>query len=159
MMLELKPFRQKQGRCGPACLKMVTGYYGVKKSEKELAKLCGCTPSRGVEARVLVNTARKLGLEGFIKDFSGMKDIKYYVHQKEIPVIVDWFSHDEGHYSVVVDIDKENIYIQDPGLGYLRAMKIKKFKRVWFDFSGDFLKSKDDIVLRRIIVIYKKGTL
>lgn len=158
-MLELKPFRQKPGRCGPACLKMVTCYYGIKKSEKELVKLCGCKPSKGVGAKGLINAAKKLGLEGFIKDFSEIKDIKYYVHQKEIPVIVDWFSHDEGHYSVVADIDKENIYIQDPGLGYLRAMKIKQFKRVWFDFSGGFLKSKDDIILRRIIVIYKKGYL
>lgn len=158
-MLEVKPFRQKPGYCGPACLKMVAYFYGIKKREKALVKLCGCTPSKGISAEGLVKVAKEIGLEGFVQDFSEIKDLEHYVHKKNIPVIVDWFSDDEGHYSVVVDIDKENIYLQDPSLGYLRAMKIKKFKRVWFDFPGDFLKSKDDMILRRMVVIYKEGAL
>ena len=76
--------------------------------------------------------------------------------QKKIPVIVDWFSTDEGHYSSVVDINQENIYLQDSELRGIRTMKIKTFRRVWFDFSGDVLHSKDEIIIRRMIVIDKK---
>lgn len=154
-MLQIKPFRQRTGFCGPASLKLILEYFSIKKTEKEIASLCGYKKSKGVEAKRILKAAKKMGLKGFIKDCSEIKDIRKYVLKKKVPVIVDWFSTDEGHYSVVVDIDKENIYLQDPELGRPRAMRIGEFKRVWFDFPGDFLKSKDEIVIRRLIVLYR----
>lgn len=154
-MLQIKPFRQRIGFCGPVSLKLILDYFGIKKTEKEIANLCGYKKSKGVEAKNILRAAKKLGLDGFIKDLSVIKDVREYVLKKKIPVIVDWFSTDEGHYSVVVDIDKDNIYLQDPELGHPRAMRIDDFKRVWFDFPGDFLCSKNDIVIRRMIVLYK----
>lgn len=155
-MLNVKPFRQSPAYCGPACLKMVLEYYGIKKNEKELAKLSGATPQEGIDAKGLVKAAKALGFKAFFKDFSEIKDIRSYVLEKKIPVIVDWFSADDGHYSVTVDIDKDNIYLQDPELGAIRKMDLETFKRVWFDFSGNFLKSKDQIVIRRMIVVYNQ---
>jgi len=154
-MLSVKPYRQKPELCGPASLKMVFQYYGIEKTEDELANLAGYIPSKGVNADGLINAAKELGLNAFYKDFSEIKDLKEHVVGKKIPVIVDWFSLDDGHYSVVVDMDDKNIYIQDPELGSLRTMELDTFKRVWFDFDGDYLKSKDDIIIRRMIVISK----
>ena len=154
-ILDVKPFRQSSGLCGPACLKIVLDYYGIKKSEKEVANLSGSTHTKGVGAEGLLKAAKALGLKAFYKDFSEIKDLKDYVLVKKIPVIVDWFSTNDGHYSVVVGIDDENIYMQDPELGKLRTMDLETFKRVWFDYSGNFLHSKDQIIIRRIIVIYK----
>lgn len=154
-MLKVKSFRQKAGFCGPASLKMILDYFDVKKSEKKLAKLSGCTKTKSVEAKNLLKAAKNLGFKGFIKDFSEIKDIKEYVLKKKIPVIVNWFSHDEGHYSVVVGIDKGNTYLQDPEIGRIRKIDIKTFKRIWFDFPGKFLRSKNDIIIRRLIVIYR----
>ena len=154
-MLKVKRFRQNTGFCGPASLKMVLDYFGVRKSEKELARFSGCTKTKGAEAGNLLKAAKKLGLKGFIKDFSDIKDIKKYVLQKKIPPIVDWFSTDEGHYSVVVDVDNKNIYLQDPELGKVRKLELKTFKKVWFDFPGKFLRTKEKIIIRRLIIIYK----
>lgn len=154
-MLKIKPFRQKPGFCGPAALKMVLDYYGISKSEKELAALSGATPTKGVGVQGLLKAAKKFGLRGLVKDFSEIRDIRGYVLKKKIPVIVDWWSVDEGHYSVVVDINKENIYLQDPEWGRVRAMKIQTFKRVWFDFPGDFLRSKIQLNIRRMLALYK----
>ena len=154
-MLNIKPFRQSSGFCGPACLKMILEHYGVKKSERELAKLSGATPNAGVGAEGLLKAAKALGLKGFFKDLSEVKDLKHYVINKKIPVIVDWFSSTDGHYSVVVDLNRKNIYLQDPEVANVQRLDIETFKRVWFDFSGDFLQSKDQIIIRRIIVIYK----
>ncbi|MEK7555496.1 MAG: cysteine peptidase family C39 domain-containing protein [Patescibacteria group bacterium] len=120
----------------------------------ELAKLSGCKKEKGVEAEGLLKAAKKLGFKGFIKDFSNIEDIKKFVIDKKIPVIVDWFSGDDGHYSVVVGIDNKNIYLQDPELGHLRIIKLADFKRVWFDFPGPFLRSKNDLIIRRILVVY-----
>lgn len=154
-MLNVKPFRQSSGYCGPACLKMVLEYYGIKKSESELAKLSGCTSHKGVGVEGLLKAAKALGFKSSFKDFSDIQDIRKYVIDKKIPVIVDWFSTDDGHYSVVVGIDKNNIYLQDPELGGLRTIDIPTFKRIWFDFISDFLRSKDDMIIRRMIAIYK----
>lgn len=151
-MLKVKPFRQRSGFCGPAALKMVLDYYGIEKSEKELARLSGCTRTKGTRGENLLKASKKLGLKGFIKDFSEINDIRKYLKEK-LPVIVDWFSTDEGHYSVVIGIDQKNVYLQDPELGHVRTMKIKTFKRVWFDFPNEFLKSKDELVIRRMIVL------
>lgn len=154
-MLNVKPFKQSSGFCGPASLKMVLDYYGIKKTEKELAKLAGAKKHTGVGAEGLIKAAKELGFKGFFKDFSDVEDLKHYVIDKKIPVIVDWFSSTDGHYSTVVNIDKNNIYLQDPELGNLRIIDIPTFKRIWFDFSGDLLQSKDQIIIRRMIVMYK----
>ena len=154
-MLKTKSFEQRQGYCGPASLKMVLSFYGLNKTEKELAKLSGASKSRGVGAEGILRAAKKLGFKGFKKDFSTLLEIRKFVINKKTPVIVDWFSKEDGHYSVVVDINKENIYLEDPELGRMRALKLSTFNRIWFDFPGSFLKSKKDIIIRRMIVIYK----
>jgi predicted double-glycine peptidase len=153
-MLNVKPYRQKAGYCGPASLKMVLGFYGVEKSEQELVKLTGCTKKKGTGAPAILKAARSLGFSGLIKDNCELSDISAFL-KIGIPVIIDWFSYDDGHYSVVVALDKNNIFLQDPELGHIQGMNIKTFKRVWFDFQGDFLKSKKDLIVRRMIVLYR----
>lgn len=134
---------------------MVLEYYGIKKSERELARLSGATVGRGVEGEGLLRAAKKLGLRGFIKDFASFSDIKRFVIQENIPVIVDWFSRDDGHYSVVVGIDGKNIYLQDPEWGKRVKMDLKIFYRVWFDFPGNYIRSPKDLIIRRLIAIYE----
>lgn len=158
-MLNIKPFKERTNYCGPASLKMVLDYYGIKKSENELARMMNCVESLGVEAGIMLQAAIKLGLEGYVKDDASFDDIRKLVLVDQIPAIVDWFSEDDGHYSVVVDIDEENIYLLDPEIGYIRAMRLDKFYRVWFDFPGDYIKSKDDLNIRRLIAIYKPSRL
>jgi hypothetical protein len=152
-MLNIAPFRQKPGYCGPASLKIVLGFFGVKITEKKMIEVTGCSKTRGIRAEGLVRAARKLGFHAKIKDFSDLKDIKEWVNKKKIPVIVDWFAFKGGHYSVVSGIDKENIYLEDPSLGHRRALKLTTFKRLWFDFPNDYLKSKSELIIRRMIVI------
>jgi predicted double-glycine peptidase len=134
---------------------MVLNYFGVNKSEKELAKLCNSSKERGTKSEDIVKAAKKFGFKSFIKDHCDFKDIRKYVLKQKIPIIVNWFSEYDGHYSVIVDIDSENIYLQDPEIGHLKAIELKHFKRVWFDFPTKFLKSKNELNIRRIIIIKK----
>ena len=39
-MLNITPFRQKPGFCGPASLKMVLDFWGVKITEKKIVVIC-----------------------------------------------------------------------------------------------------------------------
>lgn len=151
-MLNIKPHLQYAGLCGPACLAMVLDYFGVQKSDKELATLCKADPKVGTTAKQLVTGAKKIGFKAFFKDFSSLAEIKKYI-DKKIPVIVDWFSGDDGHYCVVAGVDNKFIYLQDPELNKINKIDLITFERIWFDFEGNKLKRKQDIFIRRLIVI------
>lgn len=153
-MLKIKPLRQTPGHCGPYSLKMVLDFYGIKKNIKELISLCKANSCQGTKVENILAVVKKFGLSAEIIDNAELKDIKKFTDEK-IPLIVDWFSEDDGHYSVAVGMDKKFIYLQDPEIAGIKKIDLKTFKRIWFDFSGDYLKSEKDLILRRMIVIKK----
>jgi predicted double-glycine peptidase len=153
-LLKVKPYEQKlSDMCGPAALKMVLDFFGLEKTERELIKACRASHKDGTEAENIVKAVEKYGMRGVIKNFADFDDIKKHLSQSR-PIIVNWFSKDDGHYSVVVGLDRQNIFLQDPEIGGIRKMKRQDFFRIWFDFPGLYLKDKDDLIVRRLIVIY-----
>ncbi len=163
-LLPVKSFRESFiGGCGPASLKMVLNYYGLEKSEEELFKMCGTNEKLGTSAENIKKAVEKLGFKVEIKNHSTFEDIQYWLGKK-VPVIVDWFTRGrtdcddsdiaDGHYSVVVGLDNEYIYLQDPELRNIRKLKKEDFMTVWFDFKGKYIKP-DELVIRQIIAIYK----
>jgi len=157
-MIKLKPFRQSPGLCGPASLKMVLDYYGVSVSEAEIARVSGASSKKGTSKEGLIKAAKHFGFQVFSKTESTLEDLRYFV-KRGIPVIVDWFSQDDGHYSVVVDIDKKNIILMDPELRKIlvfikkRKFSTETFFRIWFDFPGRFIKNPGDLILRLMLVL------
>ena len=161
-MLKIKPFRDtpNASMCGPASLKILLSYYGVNKTEKELAKMCGTKKDLGTSIQGIKKAAESLGFKVKIKNNSNFEDIKKWL-DKKIPIIVDWFTDGRtevmvsgGHYSVVCGLDNENIYLQDPELGKIRKMDKDDFMTVWFDFTGKNIK-RDEVIIRQIAAIYK----
>lgn len=154
-MIKVKLFRQTPGLCGPASLKMVLDFYGKEFSEKELARASGYCPEQGTNPQGILSAAKKLGFQGLLREKSSLDELEAIIN-KGIPVIVDWFWEDEGHYSVVVGFNKKNIILADPSLKRLRKMEKEKFLRVWFDFEPDFMKTEKDLILRMMIVVFPK---
>lgn len=164
-MLDIKPFQETLGKsmCGPASLKMIFDYYGFDKTEEEIAKMCDWNEKLGVSDKGIKKASEALGLKVEIKNESSFKDIKDYL-DKKVPVIVNWFTRGridygesevpDGHYSVVVDLDDEFIYLQDPEIGKLRKIKRDNFMKAWFDFEGENI-SKENLIMRQIIAINK----
>ncbi|MDD2696851.1 MAG: cysteine peptidase family C39 domain-containing protein, partial [Candidatus Pacebacteria bacterium] len=132
--------------------KMVLDYYGVSDSEAEIARLAGASKEKGVPAEGLIRAAKHFGFKAFSKKNSTFGDIRGFI-RKKMPVIVDWFMEDEGHYSVAVDIDKKSIVLIDPSLKGRRKVPLDKFLRIWFDFPGKFLRKREDLILRLILVV------
>lgn len=165
IMLEVKPFQEKlyYSYCGPATLKILFSYYGIDKTEKELAKISGWNKVLGIDDRGMKKAAEKLGFKVEIKNNSSYKDIQSWL-KKGVPVIVNWFTRGrsdypesetaDGHYSVVAGLDNKFIYLQDPEVGKMRKIKRYDFMRVWFDFKGDYIKP-NELIVRQIIVIHK----
>lgn len=164
-LLPVKPFQETlhQSMCGPASLKMVFNYYGYDKSEKDIAEMCGTTDDLGTDADGIQKAAQSIGLKAMIYDNSSLGDIQKWL-DKKVPVIVNWFTRGradyedsevaDGHYSVVVGLDDEFIYIQDPEVGKLRKIGRNDFMKVWFDFKGKYIDS-NELVVRQLIAIYK----
>ncbi|MCE9517384.1 C39 family peptidase [Candidatus Nomurabacteria bacterium] len=163
--LNLLPFQETlhADMCGPASLKIILSYYGIEKTESELAKLTNLIPGLGIDDVSIVKTAEELGFKTEIKNESSLKDIATWL-EKGVPVIVDWFTRGrsdysdsevaDGHYSVVCGLDDTHIYLQDPEIGSIRKIEHNDFMKVWFDFKGNVLKS-DELIIRQIIAIYK----
>jgi len=165
ILLDVKPFQEtlNADMCGPASVKIVLDYYGIEKSEDELAKLCRLKKGLGIDDKGIKTVAEKLSFKIKIKNNSSFKDIEKWL-SRDVPVIVDWFTRGrtdygdsstaDGHYSVVMGLDDDFIYLQDPELGAMRKIIRNDFMRVWFDFKGQYLKPKE-LIVRQIIAIYK----
>ena len=165
-MLDVKPFQETLGGgyCGPASLKIITDYYGITKTEEELAELCQKNPDLGTDDKSIKEAAEKLGLKVEIKNKSSFEDIQSWL-EKGIPVIVNWFTRGrydypeddvaDGHYSVAIGLDDENIYLQDPEVGRVRKIDREDFFRVWFDYSSEHIEKWEDMIIRQIIAVYK----
>src|SRR3989344_5528693 len=137
-LLKIKSFQETlhKGYCGPAVLKMILEFYGIRKSEKELAILAGTSLNAGTDEKKMQQVLRDFGLTTALKDNASLNDIKRYLN-KSTPVIVDWFTRGrkddsdsaiaDGHYSIAVGLDKQHIYLQDPEIGKLRKIKRKDF--------------------------------
>lgn len=164
-LLPIKPFQEtlRASMCGPASLKMVLSFYGIERSEKELAQLCKTDPDLGTTAENIKEAAESLSLTVEIKDNSTFEDIQAWLNKK-VPVIVNWFTRGrtdypesdvpDGHLAVVVGLGEEYIYLQDPEIGKLRKIARDDFMKVWFDFRGEYIKP-DELIIRQIIAIYK----
>jgi len=149
--------------CGPASLKIVLSYYGIEKSEKELYDLCGTDPDLGTNDQGIKRAAELCGMTVEIFNESSFEEIERWLVRK-VPVIVDWFTRGrtdytdsdvaDGHYSVVMGLDDDNIYLQDPETGGIRTLNREDFLRIWFDFSGKTIKP-DELILRQMIAVYR----
>ena len=166
IILDVEPFQETlhADMCGPAALKIVLAYYGVEKTERELAQLCSLRKGLGTDANGIRKAAEELGFTVRIKDGSTFSDIAAWL-KKGVPVIVDWFTRGrldydkasvpDGHYSPVIGLDGKHIYLQDPELGSVRKISRDDFIRAWFDFSGAVVKP-EELIVRQLIAIYKK---
>jgi uncharacterized protein len=121
---------------GPAALEAVLDYYGTDVMVDELINTTNTTSENGTLPGRIVQTAQIFGFTAEIKDNMTLKDLQQNIDQG-IPVIINiptvnatnisnqngTVSHLFWHYMVVIGIDNENIYMEDPAIlgsrGYL----------------------------------------
>ena len=78
ILLDVKSFQETlhSDMCGPASLKIVLNYYGVDKTEQELASLTGLKPGFGVNDKSIIKAVESLGFKTEIKNESNFEDIE-----------------------------------------------------------------------------------
>jgi len=124
---------------------MVLQYFGIKATQKNLARLAHTTHERGTSHRDILRVFRSYGFQTQEKEFAAFATIRRTL-KRRVPVIVNWYSPfsfpAEGHYSVVIDINRSTITLADPEMGTARKIKLHNFAQLWFDFAGDVSHAK-----------------
>ena len=125
--LYVKPIRQTPDYCGPTVIQMFLYRDGIEASVEEIAKIAGTTKENGTSIEGMVKALEHYGYETSAKELSTPDDLRYYIN-KQIPVIVDWFSPEGvpgGLYSIVVGINKKNVPLRAPSFPKIRKISIK----------------------------------
>jgi ATP-binding cassette, subfamily B, bacterial len=114
--------------CGPACLKMVAGFYKMNFSLESLRKKCYIT-REGVSFLGLSEAADSLGFRTI-----GVK-IPFDIMEENVPLpcIVHWR---QKHFIVVYKITNEKIWAADPAVGLVKLNR-EEFIRSWASTVAD----------------------
>lgn len=156
--LAIEPTAQEgDATCGPRSLKMILDFHkrkyrGKPYTEKHLVELCACG-DEGTEHRDLIRGAKAVGADVFVKEHGTIDELRYFVLQERLPVLVGWWNGpertnkevqddhdvDEGHFSVVTHVTRPLIWLADPwiidpkdedkGAAGLRRVSLRKFLR------------------------------
>lgn len=110
---KFKFFHQHESNdCGPACLAMVAGYYGMHYSVKEIKEMSAIT-RMGVSVQDILIGAEKLGIEA-----TGLKLTLHDLEEIPLPAILFW---KQDHFIVLKQIKKKynktEYHMADPGYG------------------------------------------
>jgi ABC-type bacteriocin/lantibiotic exporter with double-glycine peptidase domain len=161
-MINVPPIKQSDSsRCGPTVVKMILSYYGVDATEEELCVRCGHSFEKGCTDKGMMNAFKSYGFSTKLYNNSTLEDLEYWI-KHHIPVIVDFFYGGsdvsimpDGHSGIIVDIDKESVYLLDPNTARILTIHREDFERVWFDWKDSpTITSWRNMVLRQIIVAY-----
>lgn len=137
--IQLNYFTQeKEYACGPACLRMIFGYYGKKFSEAEMTERCGCTPARGTSHSSLIKTIRGEGLRCSAKTNSSKNDLLACMKRENL-IIINYLDliDNEGHYAVITGYssEKDAFMLADPFCGNDIFVSWKNLEKRWTNNS------------------------
>jgi uncharacterized protein len=136
--------------CGASALQSVLSYWGKDVDETELMKLLHTNSEVGTYPEDIVSGARTLGFDAQAKENLTLDEVEKFTAGGD-PMIAlaqvwrsqsgsapsveeDW---DDGHYIVVLGVDPDYVYFQDP---YMRMSKAfvprKMFEEHWHQVMG-----------------------
>jgi predicted double-glycine peptidase len=144
---------QSPGLCGPSALKAVLAYWGVDTTEQKLAELAEADPKVGATEIQLIKAAEALGFHTLHKFEATLEDLRQAIDLWKIPVLVDWFSVYDTHWSVVCAINEEYVYLMDPEKATMRAVPLDRWVKVWFTYPGEQISPKD-LQMRSMLLVY-----
>ena len=135
-MQPLNPFKQTEGLCGPASLKILLSHYGKDFTEEELAGLCDSTVESGTNHQGIRDALVSLGLHPLEKEGATIEELRELIDE-EIPVLVGWTKDGEDHYSVVYAVDETSVSMMDPEEDLGKAtLEMNEFEKAWHDFDS-----------------------
>src|SRR5262245_33513250 len=136
--------------CGASALQAVLSYWGRDVAEAELIELMHTNPEVGTYPEDIVRGARSLGFDAELKEGLTLDEVERRTAGGDPMIALGqvWRSQkgqassvadewDNGHYIVVLGVDKDYVYFQDP---YVRMSKAfvprRSFEEHWHQAMG-----------------------
>eukprot|EP01083_Nonionella_stella_P026311 72360_1 len=125
--------------CGPACIRMVLGSFGIDKTEKEICDAVKpITPEYGTPLKQLVSIKDIYNLECQYGNNGSINQLSEWTADGWI-CVVHYSLPDVSHYSLFLyDNDCGHILLNDPWFGPHFAWKKAKFLKKWKVQQADF---------------------
>ena len=121
-------FQMDAKDCGPACLKIISKYYGKYYSLQYLRDLCGIT-REGVSLYDISYAAEKIGL----RTVSVKATLKDLIQKVPLPCIIHW---NNDHFVVVYKATEKKIHVSDPAKGLI-SYSHQEFRNNWCKTATD----------------------
>jgi len=121
-------FQMDAKDCGPACLKIISKYYGKYYSLQYLRDLCGIT-REGVSLYDISYAAEKIGL----RTVSVKATLKDLIQKVPLPCIIHW---NNDHFVVVYKATEKKIHVSDPAKGLI-SYSHQEFRNNWCKAATD----------------------
>lgn len=152
--------------CGAAALQAVLCAWGIDSRERTLMDECGTTEAAGTAPEALAAAARARGLAATLAEETDLASLQAAA-ARGVPAIVaiqawtdarpagfawrdDW---EDGHYVIVLGVDGENVYVEDPSLlGTRGVIPRREFLDRWHDYTGDPPFDATDRAWRRLAI-------
>lgn len=109
--------------CGPACLKIISKYYGKYYSLQYLRDICGLS-REGVSFEALSYGAEKIGF----RTLGVTATIDDLYKRIQFPCILHW---NDNHFIVAYKVRKGRVYVSDPAQG-LCSYTLQEFVDGWY---------------------------
>jgi len=150
LLASVPDVRQSTGyTCGAAALQAVLAYWGTEEREDRLAARLHSTPEAGTHPLEILRVAREFGLSADLREglvladleaalASGttvIVDLQAWRERTDLPWTETW---DDGHYMVLLGMDGESLYFEDPSLlGSRGTIPRAEFIDRWHDYEGE----------------------
>lgn len=115
--------------CGPACLKMISDFFGSEYTFETIALLCKMNEIEGTSLGDVANAAEIIGLHTLAVSI----DYQTLLDEVPYPAILHWDNH---HFVVIYKMTKDKIWIADPAKGYVAYTK-EEFLPHWIHAHED----------------------
>lgn len=140
MKINVPYFRQDTNySCGPASLQMLFAFYGKRFSEEKLMKELETSKDTGTSHSALVTFSTEEGFYVYVNNNSDIAEIREFI-QAGFPVLVHFIetSDNEGHYSIITEINSDVVILNDPWNGEGFEISLPTFMRRWHSEDMQF---------------------
>ena len=134
--------------CGPASLRTIFYFYGIRVSEQELVNMADIG-EEGTSEYQMRKLSHEYGFTFFGRANGRLKEVAKFI-ERGIPILICYQDHgaangENGHYAVLTGVDKDWVEIADPAnhqgtpVAHSKRMSKDNFLKRWFEdeVSGD----------------------
>ena len=152
--------------CGASALRAVLGYWGREVDEAQLMELLHTNSEIGTNPEDIASGARSLGFDAEVIENLTLDQVERFTadgnpvialaqvwrsdRDADRPVEDEW---DSGHYVVVLGVDRDYVYFQDPFIHMSKAFVPRKtFEDHWHQIMGGDRERNPKLIHLGIIV-------